>query len=121
MMLGQLLCDLRMRGVPAEYMEWIRLKVTVRTTTLSFDRYTLEPITLLRGIDQGCLLSGILFQFYNANLINICRPEGDEMTVTFIDDSLLLAHSKMLSEANEKVKRMMEQPGGGLDWSHLHH
>ena len=104
----------------AEYTEWIRLKVTGRTTTLSFNRYVSEPITLLRGIYQGCLLSGILFQFYNVDLINICGPEGDETAVTFIDDSLILACSKMLSEGNKKIKRMMEQPGGRLDCSHSH-
>jgi len=93
MMLGQLLCNMRMRGMLAESVEWIRLKVTGRTTTLSFDRYASEPISLLRGIDQGCLLSGILFKFYNADLIDICGPEGNEMVVTFVDDALLLACS----------------------------
>jgi len=43
------------------------------------------------------------------------------MGVAFIDDTLLLACGKMLSKANQKVKRMMEWLGGGLDWSHLHH
>ena len=121
MMLGQLLGDMRMRGMPAEYTEWIRCKVTGRTTTLSFDGYKLEPIALSRGIDQGCPLSGILFQFYNTDLIYICGPRGDESAVTFVDDTLLLACSKTLSKANETVKQMMEWLGRGLDWSHLHH
>jgi len=103
-MLGQLLCDMRSRGVPAEYTEWIKCKVVGRTTTLSFDRYASEHIALPRGIDQGCLLSGILFQFYNADLIDICELGGDEMAVVIVDDTLLLAHGKTLSEANKKFK-----------------
>ena len=43
------------------------------------------------------------------------------MAVAFVDDTLLLVCGKTLSEANEKVKQMMEQLGGGLDWSRSHH
>ena len=44
--LGRLLHDMRRRGVPVEYTEWIRRKVEGRTTTLTFDGYTSEPINL---------------------------------------------------------------------------
>jgi len=43
---------------------------------------------------------------------------GDETAVAFIDDTLLLAHGKTLSEANRRVKHMMEQLSSRLDWSH---
>jgi len=46
---------------------------------------------------------------------------GDETAVAFIDDTLLLAHGKTLSEANRRVKHMMEWPSGRLDWSCTHH
>jgi len=62
--------------VPAEYMDWIERKVKGRTTTLSFNSITSEPATLNRGIDHGCPLLGILFQFYNVDLIDGYDPRG---------------------------------------------
>ena len=37
-----------------------------------------------------------------------------------MDDTLLIARCKMLVEANDRVKGMMERGGGGLDWMHTH-
>jgi len=116
MMLGQLLCNLRMRGILASTWSGSN-KNKSRTTTLSFNSYASESVTLLRGIDQGCLLSGI---FYNTDLIDICGLEDNKTAVTFIDDTLLLVHSKTLSEANGKVKSMMKWPDRGLEWVHSH-
>jgi len=45
--LEQLIHDMRLQGVPAEYTEWIRGKVKGCTTTLTFDGYTLEPIAIM--------------------------------------------------------------------------
>jgi len=46
--------------------------------------------------------------------------ESGEDAITFVDDTLLLARGKMLAEANDKVKGMMEREGGGLDWVRMH-
>ena len=119
--LEQLGCDMRQRGVPATYTDWITRKVECQTTTLAFDGFVLEPVPLRRGIDQGCPLSGILFQFYNADLIDGYDPKAGESAVAFVDDILILAHVSTLTEANSKLIHMMEHPGGGLDWSCTHH
>ncbi|KAG1824556.1 uncharacterized protein BJ212DRAFT_1260835, partial [Suillus subaureus] len=42
------------------------------------------------------------------------------MGLGFIDDIALLAHAKTYEEANNKLKNMMEKPGGTLEWSHEH-
>jgi len=89
--------------------------------TLRFNGYKSEPLTLPKGIDQGCPLSRILFQYYNADLLDIPDTRNSEEAVTFMDDTLLLVQSKSLTESNAKVKQMMVRQGGGLDWSATHH
>jgi len=68
--LEQLTHDMRQQGVPTTYTDWIAQKIEGQTTTLAFNGFVSEPVLLQRGIDQGCPLSGILFQFYNADLID---------------------------------------------------
>ena len=75
---------------------------------------------LLRGLDQVCPLLGIAFQFYNADLLEVRHTESGEDAVAFVDYMLLLAWGKMLAEANDKVKGMMEREGGRLDWACMH-
>jgi len=65
--LTHLVHDMRARGVPPQYTQWIGCKVSGYKKMLSFDSYELEPLTLSKGIDQGYPLSGILFQFYNTD------------------------------------------------------
>jgi len=79
-----------------------------------------EPKTLSRGLNQGCPLLGNAFQFYNANLINICNKKSSEDVVAFMDNTLLLAQGKNLEITNDKVKDMMERDRGTLTWSKIH-
>ncbi|KAF8575599.1 hypothetical protein K439DRAFT_1369636 [Ramaria rubella] len=62
---------MQMRGIPAEYTEWICIKVEGRQTMLSFDGHMSDKKTLLHGLDQKCPLSRILYQFYNVDLLDI--------------------------------------------------
>ena len=75
---------------------------------------------LERGLDQGCPLSGVAFQFYNADLLDICIPVHRGDAVAFMDDTLISAQGKTLDESNQKVGHMMEKSQGGLDWSCAH-
>ncbi|KAI0042319.1 hypothetical protein FA95DRAFT_1500218 [Auriscalpium vulgare] len=52
---------MRKRGVPRQYTDWIRNKLSGRRTTMVFDGYESALMTLPCGTDQGCPLSGILF------------------------------------------------------------
>ena len=63
---------------------------------------------------------GNAFQFYNANLINICNKKSSEDVVAFMDNTLLLAQGKNLEITNDKVKDMMERDRGTLTWSKIH-
>jgi len=69
--LSQLTHDMRRSGVPEEDMNWIQRKVEGRCTCMTFDGYRSEARGLSSGIDQGCPLSGMPFQFYNADLLEI--------------------------------------------------
>jgi len=62
-----------------------------------------------------------LFQYYNTDLLDIPEARNGEEAVAFMDDTLLLAPSKSLTESNAEVKKMMVRQGGGLDWSASHH
>ena len=71
--------NLRMRGVPEEYVNWLRIKLAGRKTRLKFDDYTTELFDILSGIDQGCPLSVFLYAFYNSDLIDSARTAEGEL------------------------------------------
>ena len=118
--LDQLVHDMRNRGVPQQYTDWIACKVTGHHTMLKFDGYESEPLPLSKGLDQGCPLSGIAFQFYNSDLVDIKETANGEDAVAYMDDMLLLTRGKTLAESNSKVKNMMTRSRGRLEWSHMH-
>jgi hypothetical protein len=70
--------DLRRKGVPDVITRWLTAKFTGRRTSMVFDGYRSKvPLAILAGLDQGCPLSGILYNFYNAaigELARTCTP-----------------------------------------------
>jgi len=70
-----------------QYTDWIHWKVAGRRTSITFYGHASEPRMLLRGLDQGCPLSGIAFQFYIVDLIDICNKKSGEDVVAFVDDT----------------------------------
>src|SRR5882724_4224959 len=84
--LDWLVHDMRKRGVPRKYTDWFMCKVTECHTTLKFDGYESEPFSLFKGINQCCPLSGLAFQFYNSDLVNIRGLDSGKDTVAFMDD-----------------------------------
>ena len=66
-------------------------KVLRRHTTLKFDSFESDVFPLSKGLDQGCPLSGLVFQFYNSDLINVSVPGSGEDAMAFMHDMLLLA------------------------------
>jgi len=119
-MLERLVHDMRFRGVPSQDTNWIRCKTQGRKTALRFDSYGSELVELFQGLDQGCPLSGVAFQYYNADLLDVCNTSNSEEIIMFMDDALLLARAKTLSKANSKLHSMMERQQGGLEQSQVH-
>jgi len=103
---------MRKRVVLRQYTDWITCKVTEHHTTLKFDSYESELLSLSKGIDQGSLLSGIAFQFYNPDLVDIRGLDIGEDTIVFMDHTLLLVWGESLTVTNDWVKHMMTQWAG---------
>jgi Reverse transcriptase (RNA-dependent DNA polymerase) len=118
--LDRLIHNMCCRGVPKEYTDWIRDKVEGRITTLSFDDYSTPLMPILQGIDQGCRLSAIAYQFYNVDLLDMtCRAEGEDV-VAFVNDATILAEGADLEEAFEKLSKIMTRTDGVLEWAEKH-
>jgi Reverse transcriptase (RNA-dependent DNA polymerase) len=118
--LDQLIHNMRMRGVPKQYTTWIYSKVKDRATQIIFDDFASNLQTLHRGMDQGCPLSGIAFQFYNVDLLDITRKGEGEDSVAVVDDTTILARGANLEDAFRKLEDIMTRPKGALEWSDLH-
>ena len=118
--LNRLIHNMRKRGIPKQYTDWIRSKVMYRSTQLVFDDYISPQETLHCGIDQGCPLSGILFLFYNADLLEITCSANGEGSVAVVDDATILAKGADLKETTKKLVEIMNRQNGLLTWSRSH-
>lgn len=112
---------LRTRGVPAEYVRWLRAKLTGRRTTLKFDDFASDPFLIERGIDQGCPLSVILYAFYNAALIEAADPKKGETAEGSMDDVAVLVTGSTFRAVHAQLGDFMTRAGGGEDWSATHY
>jgi len=100
--------NMRKHGIPKQYTDWYRLRLTGRQTVLCFDNYV-SP------------LSVVGFLFYNTDMLDILDGKNGEKGFGFIDDVCFVAHSPSFPASNHKIKKMMERRGGGIKWSHSHH
>ena len=115
----QLTKNLAKRKIPRVLISFIENMLKDRITVLKFDGYTSEAIVLNNGIGQGDPLSMALYQFYNADLLDI--PEGpDEGAIAYVDDALLLATGTNFHQTHAKIVNMMTRTGGALDWAEKH-
>jgi len=108
-----------MRRIPSKIVKFVRKMLRGRVTTLKFDGYTSEPIRIDNGIGQGDLLSMGLYQYYNADLIEVPKDLG-ETAMAYVDDSVMIAIVDSFPEAHRKLLNMMTREGGVTEWSSLH-
>ena len=115
----RLVHNMKRRGIPAKLANFIYEMLQNRATALRFDDYTTDPIEISNGIGQGDPLSMALYQFYNADILDV--PKGpDESAVAYVDDALLIATAKTFTEAHHKLTKMMTRRGGIIEWSTAH-
>ena len=115
-----LIHNMHSRGILEEYTGWIRRKVEARCTTISFDDFNTAAMEIPQGLNQGCPLSGITYQFYNTGLIEVVNQQKGEDCVGFVDDTTIFAEGANLQEACNKLSSIMKRTGGGLDWAKDH-
>ena len=61
----------------------------------------------------------ILYAYYNINLINIATGKH-ELSTGFVNNCAFVATGEFIIDTHQILKDMMEQTGGGLEWSHDH-
>jgi len=89
------------RGIPKEYTEWIKRKVENRCTIVTLDDYATASMKISCGLDQGSLLSGVAYQFYSADLIEMPDKSNGKDCLGFIDNTTIRAEGKDIEEARE--------------------
>ena len=108
--------NLKARKVPVKLVKFIHNLLKERHTALKFDDYMSEDIALDNGIGQGDPLSMILYQYYNADLLNI--PIGaNEAASAYVDNAILVATAKDFEGTHEILADMMTRSGGAIEWS----
>ena len=87
---------------------------------MKFDGYTSEPIKIDNGIGQGNPLSMGIYQYYNADLLDIPKKKEGESAMAYMDDTVMIVTADTFPEAHEKLLSMMTRVGGVTDWSTQH-
>ena len=90
-----------------------------RYTSLKFDDHSSDPIKIDNGIGQGDPLSMVLYQFYNADLLDI-PTLASESAIAYVDDALILATAKDFTATHQMLTDMMTREEGVYDWSRTH-
>ena len=90
-----------------------------RTTKLKFDDYESGKIKIDNGTGQGDPLSMALYQYYNANLLDVPRTPNED-AAAYVDDAILIATAKSFEETHKILEAMMTRTGGAMDWANEH-
>src|SRR5712691_7014679 len=61
----------------------------------------------------------ILYQYYNADLLEIPEAIGED-AMAYVDDTIMIATAASFPEAHEKLISMMTKQGGVANWSSAH-
>ena len=118
--------DMRNRGIPKKFTDWIARQLDGRETVITFDDFTSEPIPIHNGLNQGDCLSTFLYRFYNAEQINSIvetmrnNRTQDRLAANFSDDAMCAASAPNLEQAADKIVQMWNQPNGLAEWSRTH-
>jgi endonuclease/exonuclease/phosphatase family metal-dependent hydrolase len=104
-----LIARLNHLGFAPETILFIRSFLIGRTTTFSYDGVTSAPFNISNGIPQGSPLSPILSIIYGADLLKVCDPSEDCLTIlSYVDDGTILATSKSLETNIELLRNAYE-------------
>ena len=81
----RLIHNLRKRKIPRRYTNFIEKMLEERITVLKFDDHISDSINN-NGIGQGDPLSMVLYQFYNADILDVPN-QANEAAIAYVDDA----------------------------------
>ena len=113
---SKLINNLCKRGVPNKIMNFVNSMLRGWQTSLKSDGYLSNRFCMDNRIGQGDLLLMILYQYYNADLLDIPRKHGEE-AIAYVDDAIMIATANTFSETHTKLDDMMTREEGVADWS----
>src|SRR5216684_5544312 len=116
---SKLIHNLRKRRVPDKLIKFVAGMLNGCETTLKFDDFASDPLAIDNGIGQGDPLSMALYQFYNADILDIPQSKT-ESAIAYVDDALLLAIASNFVEAHRQLAQMVTREGGVANWSKTH-
>ena len=94
MLFRSLIHNIRKKGVPQEYTDWILNRLQGQKTRIQFDDFTSTLLDIDNRCYQGDPTSVVLYHFYNTGLINIAIEKQAELAPAFIDDVTFLVGGK---------------------------
>jgi hypothetical protein len=119
----RLVQDLRRKGIPEKITKWIEAKLQGRRTFMVSDVYRSSvPLAIRAGLDQGCPLSGILHNFYNAwigELVRTQRP-GRVLIPGFADNLALCVRARTFIGTQHILRNLLTRTDSVLDWAETH-
>jgi ribonuclease HI/exonuclease III len=115
----RLLHNLAQRKVPLKITRFVENMLKDRTTWLKFDDHVSESIEIDNGIGQGDPLSMVLYQYYNADLLDI-PASAAEFAAAYVDDAILVATAKTFEDTHSMLENMMTREGGAIEWAKAH-
>ena len=75
---NQLIHNMRMKGIPLEYTNWVLNRLQGQQMRIHFNDFTSDLLNIDNSCDQGNPTSVILYHFYNAGLIDIVNESQAE-------------------------------------------
>ena len=115
----KLACNMKRRGVPSKIINFTAKMLTNRITKLKFDDLTSDQICIDNRIGQGDPLSMGLYQFYNADLLDI-PSDPNQLSIAYVNDAMLYASGSTFEETHEMIAKMMTKLNGVVEWSKDH-
>jgi hypothetical protein len=116
---AKLIHNLKKRRVPRKLINFAAGMLEGRITTLKFDDFTSAPIPIDNGIGQGDPLSMALYQFYNADILDIPNA-NNESAIAYVENALLMATANTFEEAHQILASMMMRQNSIIEWSKSH-
>jgi Reverse transcriptase (RNA-dependent DNA polymerase) len=118
--IDRLIHNMRKRGIPQEYTEWMKWRLRDRQTSIFFDGHHTAHFIVTNRLDQGDPFSGICYLLYNADLLKIAALKLGEWILLFMDDAAVIVVGKNFAEMHKKLCSIMNWTGGIFEWAKLH-